>query len=84
MADTLVLVTGANGRTGRPIVAALTKRGIKVRAFIRKSEQDADLKAMGAVDCAIGDMEDPSSIDTAIKGLRKNCAYRSAYAPKRS
>ena len=71
MPDVKVLVTGANGRTGRPIVAALNERGLKVRAFIRDSKQESELKEVGASECAVGDMEDPTTIKAAVKGCDK-------------
>jgi uncharacterized protein YbjT (DUF2867 family) len=64
----LVLVSGANGRTGRAVVAALVKRGAHVRAFIRKPEQAEGLKAIGAGSIAIGDMLAPETIAAATAG----------------
>ena len=63
-----VLVTGANGKTGRAVVAALAKRGATVRAFIRKAEQADALKAIGAAEIALGDMAAPETIAPAVKG----------------
>lgn len=71
MPNTKVLLTGANGRTGRPVVSALNERGAKVCAFIRDSQQETALKAIGAAECAIGDMEDQSSIEAAMSGCTK-------------
>jgi uncharacterized protein YbjT (DUF2867 family) len=66
-----ILVTGANGRTGRPIVAALAKAGASVRAFIRNADQAEALTRMGAEDCAVGDMLNPASIARAVAGCDK-------------
>ena len=66
-----VLVTGANGRTGRPIVAALAGKGLAVRAFLRKADQVADLEDLGAESCAIGDMTDKASIVAAVDSCDK-------------
>jgi uncharacterized protein YbjT (DUF2867 family) len=63
-----LLLTGANGRTGRAILQAMVRHGIPVRAFIRKPEQAADLRALGAAEIAVGDMADPASIDAAVEG----------------
>ncbi len=63
-----VLVTGANGRTGRAVVAALAKRGAAVRAFLRKAEQWPAIQALGAAEHAIGDMGDLASIRAALAG----------------
>jgi len=67
MADT-VLVSGANGRTGRAVIKALVSRGAAVRAFIRKPEQADGLKALGATSVAVGDMLAPDTIAAATKG----------------
>jgi uncharacterized protein YbjT (DUF2867 family) len=74
-----ILVTGANGRTGRPIVAALAKAGASVRAFIRDSNQAEALTRLGAADCAVGDMLDPDSIARA----RSPVATRSSISARR-
>lgn len=66
-----VLLTGANGRTGRPIIAALANKGISVRAFVRSAEHEDTLKTIGASELAIGDMTDPESISKAVSGCDK-------------
>jgi uncharacterized protein YbjT (DUF2867 family) len=43
-----VLVSGANGRTGRAVTAALVARGARVRAFIRDAAQQPALAALAA------------------------------------
>lgn len=62
-----VLVSAAGGRTGRAIVEALVKRGARVRAFIRKSEQTDGLKALGVADVVVGDMLKRETIMPAAK-----------------
>lgn len=66
-----VLVTGANGRTGRPIISALAEKGATVRAFIRSEEQFGELEAIGASEFAVGDMGDSRSVDAALSGCDK-------------
>jgi len=63
-----VLVTGAHGRTGKPVVKALAGRGAVVRAFIRDAAQEDEMRALGAQDIAVGDMQDPVSVATAVSG----------------
>lgn len=63
-----LLLTGANGRTGRAILKAMFRHGIPVRAFIRRAEQAEDLLALGASECAVGDMTAAASIEAAVKG----------------
>ncbi len=68
-----VLVTGANGRTGRAILQALAHAStpqlpVLVRAFLRDPAQWPALGALGASEHAVGDMADPSSIAPALAG----------------
>ncbi len=66
-----ILVTSANGRTGRPVVKALASCGLSVRAFIRDSSQDADLKQLGAAECATGNLEAKDTLMAAMDGCDK-------------
>ncbi|MEQ8507689.1 MAG: NmrA family NAD(P)-binding protein [Rhodospirillaceae bacterium] len=63
-----VLVTGAHGRTGKPVVKALSAKGASVIAFVRDSAQEAEMTALGASDIAVGDMDDPTTIAPAVAG----------------
>ena len=63
-----ILVTGATGTNGREIVRALAERGARVRAFVRQSEDAAALVARGA-EIAVGDLDDPASVDAALEGV---------------
>lgn len=64
-----VLVTGANGKTGRAVTAALAARGVAVRAFIRDSAQWPALRAAGnAAGYAVGDLKIPTTIVAALSG----------------
>ncbi len=66
-----VLVTGANGRTGRAVVQALARASsvrvpLRVRAFLRDASQWPDLAALGASEYAVGDMGDAASVERAL------------------
>jgi len=63
-----ILVTAANGRTGRAVIAALSRRGARPRAFIRDEAQWPALEALGAADHAVGDLLDPATIVRALQG----------------
>jgi uncharacterized protein YbjT (DUF2867 family) len=63
-----VLVTSANGRTGRAILGALAARGTRARAFIRAPRQADALMRLGAAECATGDLRDPTSLLAASAG----------------
>lgn len=66
-----ILLTAANGRTGRTILSALVKAGADVRVFIRDAQQWPDLEALGAIEYAVGDMEDDGSIGAAVAGCER-------------
>jgi uncharacterized protein YbjT (DUF2867 family) len=68
MPEPLTLLTGANGRTGRAILAALHAAGAPTRALIRDERQAPDLLRLGAVACSLGDLEDEAAIDQAVAG----------------
>jgi uncharacterized protein YbjT (DUF2867 family) len=62
-----VLVTGANGQSGRPTVALLLKDGYKVRALVRDATKGADLGA--GVEVAVGDVTKPETLGAALSGI---------------
>jgi uncharacterized protein YbjT (DUF2867 family) len=64
-----VLVTGANGKTGRAVTAALAARGASVRVFIRDATQWPALRHIGdAGGYAVGDLKKPETILAALSG----------------
>lgn len=67
----ILLLTGANGRTGRAILKAMVEHDIPVRAFIRKDSQAEELKALGAAETIVGDFLNDASIRAAVKGVGK-------------
>ncbi|MEM6683606.1 MAG: NmrA family NAD(P)-binding protein [Pseudomonadota bacterium] len=71
MPETKLLLTGANGRTGRAILKSMVDHGITVRAFIRDEAQADALKKLGAAEIAVGDFMDGASINEAVKGVDK-------------
>src|SRR5688500_10022334 len=66
----MITVTGAGGKTGRAIVRALASRGARVRAWVRREPQAAELRALGAADVVSGDLHDPAALRAALDGAR--------------
>lgn len=63
-----ILLTGANGLTGRHILEALCARGAKVRAMIRDPSQTEALRNAGAHEVVIADLERPETYGAALSG----------------
>ena len=63
-----VLVTGASGKTGSKVVAALSKRKAKVRALICRIEATDKMNQLGAAETVLGDFFDDDSLRAAIEG----------------
>ena len=64
----MILITGANGKTGRSIIPHLVKRGERVRALDIPAAQ-AQLRDMG-VEPIAGDLREISSLRPALKGVQ--------------
>lgn len=71
-----VLVVGATGALGRPVVRLLRERGVSVRALARHPERAADLAALGA-EVMAGDLVDADSLRRACTGAERvlACAH---------
>ncbi|WP_157246833.1 NAD(P)H-binding protein [Nonomuraea typhae] len=65
---TTVLVTGATGRVGREVVAALLRAGVSVRALTRRPGA-AGLPDQ--VEVVAGDLERPASVARALEGVER-------------
>jgi NAD(P)H dehydrogenase (quinone) len=64
----MILITGAGGKTGKAVIKALIACGAAVRAFVRSPSHQPALKAIGASDVIIGDMDDPHALWQAMQG----------------
>ena len=63
-----ILVVGATGALGRPVVQLLRAKGLAVRALNRHPAQAADLAEIGA-EVVAGDLADADSITRACQGV---------------
>jgi len=71
MTKPLILVTGATGKTGRPVVEQLLERGYPVRTFVhRVDERSRHLSELGA-EVVVGDFHDLPSLRVAMKGIER-------------
>ena len=65
----MILITGANGQTGRAIIKALLSKGEQIRAFVHKHEHIRELNSLGIKEVAVGDMMDQKAVDEAFIGI---------------
>lgn len=71
MTEPVFLVTGATGKTGGAVVAALLARGQTVRAVVRvRDARSAALERMGAA-VVVADMFDPDQLLEAMRGTQR-------------
>jgi uncharacterized protein YbjT (DUF2867 family) len=66
----MILVTGAAGKTGRAVIAALLAKGETVRAFVHRDPQIETMRALGAQAVNVGDLMDASALRHAARGAR--------------
>jgi uncharacterized protein YbjT (DUF2867 family) len=66
----MILITGATGNNGRELVRQLAAAGQRVRALVRNTAKAADLKSTN-VELAIGDFDQPATLDAALRGVEK-------------
>jgi uncharacterized protein YbjT (DUF2867 family) len=64
----MILVVGASGTNGREVVSRLAQAGQRVRAMVRDPGKAGELRAEG-VEVVAGDLDDPPSLDKALKGI---------------
>ena len=65
----MILITGANGQTGRAIIKALLSKGEQIRAFVHKPDQIQEIKLLGAMEVVAGDIMDQKAVDEAFMGV---------------
>ena len=65
----MILVTGAAGKTGRAVVAALRARGATVAAFVHRDAHVGPLKELGATRVHVGRLDDRAALREAMAGV---------------
>lgn len=63
----MILITGATGSIGRPLIKKLLAQGAAFRALVRDDEKG---KALGC-DYVVGDLDDPETLSTAFTGVER-------------
>jgi uncharacterized protein YbjT (DUF2867 family) len=66
----MILVTGASGKTGRAVVAALAYAGAPTRALVRRPSQFEELTKLGAIEVMAADMRLAADLRRAVENTR--------------
>lgn len=66
----VILVTGAAGKTGRAVIAALAAGGAAARAFVRREAQIDIARRAGAREVHVGALDDVAALAKAAHGVR--------------
>jgi uncharacterized protein YbjT (DUF2867 family) len=68
-ADKIILITGATGRQGGAVIRHMLPKGWKLRALTRNPDSGvAQELARRGIELVRGDLEDPTSLDRALRG----------------
>lgn len=76
-----VLVVGATGKFAGMVVPELKKRGITVRALVRDERHVEAARARGADETVLGNLENPTSVLNAARGVDGIFHINPAFAP---
>lgn len=71
MSELKILVTGASGKTGMPVVSQLREQGISVRAFVHQLDQRSELLSDLGAEVVVGDYFDIDSVRNAMQGISR-------------
>jgi len=63
----MILVTGATGHVGSELVRLLADQGAPARALVHSPDKAAPIQRLG-LETALGDYEQPDTLDAAMKG----------------
>lgn len=64
-----LLITGAAGKTGRAVSAALLARRAAVRALVRRPQQATALRELGVMDVVVADLQDADALARTARGI---------------
>ena len=68
--SSVILVTGAAGKTGRAIVRRFVGEGLDVRAMVFHPQQVDEMLSLGAHAALTGDLLEPADLSRAVNGVQ--------------
>ena len=71
MANPVILVTGATGKTGAAVVNRLLEKEVPVRALVHRRDARSEAFERRGVDVVVADMFDPDQVFDALVGVRR-------------
>ncbi len=66
----MILVTGSTGTIGSELITLLREKKVPLRALVRSATKADALRARG-IDTAVGDFDEPASLDRALDGVTR-------------
>jgi uncharacterized protein YbjT (DUF2867 family) len=66
----MILVTGATGHVGAELVRLLAEQGAPARALVHSPDKAAPIQRLG-LEVAVGDFEQPDTLDAAMNGCEQ-------------
>ena len=78
----MILVIGATGQLGTATIRKLTRRNLRVRAFVRTTSCFRHLEGEG-IELAFGDLLDSGTLDVACAGIDTVIATATGHIPSR-
>jgi len=80
----MVLSVGADGRFAGLVIPELIRRGASVRGLVHKPKNAREARNNGASEVVIGDLRDPQTLESALKGVSRVFYIAPAFAPDES
>jgi NAD(P)H dehydrogenase (quinone) len=71
MVKPTILVTGATGKTGSPVVLQLLENGYPVRAFVHQKDLRSERLRQAGAEIAAGTLEDYEDLENAMRGVAR-------------
>lgn len=71
MSKPKILVTGATGGTGRPVIDALLARGMPVRAMVHRRDARSEALEARGVEVVVASLYDPDQLLAALRGVQR-------------